>query len=194
MKMKVFGRTVPTIAIALVAMAALASAGLLSYYGKFTGTAHVTQSVKLSDYDANNNQIHEVDYLGSISFSDTVTAGDTLTNGKDGTTQIAYFKVKNYATSNPATVQIGLDQNEDNTIDSNLPDPAYDSISFVKYDSNTRACTDDLLGSPIDGKQGTQLTLNANGDEQLFCVKVKFKINAVPTDYQFKLTILPVSS
>jgi hypothetical protein len=48
MKMKVFGRTVPAVAIALVAMAALASAGLLSYYGMITGTATVTQSLVIS--------------------------------------------------------------------------------------------------------------------------------------------------
>jgi hypothetical protein len=49
MKMKVFGRTVPAVAIALVAMAALASAGLLSYYGMITGTATVSQSVRVND-------------------------------------------------------------------------------------------------------------------------------------------------
>jgi hypothetical protein len=46
-KVKVFGRSIPAVAIALIAIAALASAGLLSYYGKLVGTATVSQSVKV---------------------------------------------------------------------------------------------------------------------------------------------------
>jgi hypothetical protein len=48
-KVKFFGRSIPAVAIALVAMAALASAGLLSYYGMITGTATVSQSVVLDN-------------------------------------------------------------------------------------------------------------------------------------------------
>ena len=188
---KFFGKSLLALALGIIAVAGLAVAGLLSYYGKFVGTAHVTQSVKLSDFDTSGNLIHEVDYSGSISFSGTVTAGDTLTNGKDEETQIAYFRVKNYAETSDATVQIGLDQNDDNTIDENLPDEAYESISFVTYDGTK--CTDTSLGTPISGKQGTQLKLNVNGGEQLFCVKVKFKINAQPGEYTFNLKVLPAT-
>jgi hypothetical protein len=44
-KVKVFGRSIPAVAIALIAIAALASAGLLTMYGMITGTATVSQSV-----------------------------------------------------------------------------------------------------------------------------------------------------
>jgi hypothetical protein len=50
-KVKFFGRSIPAVAIALIAIAALASAGLLSYYGKITGTATVSQSVLVDGKD-----------------------------------------------------------------------------------------------------------------------------------------------
>jgi len=48
-KVKIFGKQIPAVLIALVAIAGLASAGLLSYYGKVTGTASVSQSVLVDD-------------------------------------------------------------------------------------------------------------------------------------------------
>jgi hypothetical protein len=46
-KVKIFGKQIPAVLLALVAIAGLASAGLLTYYGMITGTATVEQSVKL---------------------------------------------------------------------------------------------------------------------------------------------------
>jgi hypothetical protein len=48
-KVKIFGKQIPAVLLALVAIAGLASAGLLSYYGMITGTAKVEQSVVLDD-------------------------------------------------------------------------------------------------------------------------------------------------
>ena len=46
-KVKLFGKQISAVALALIAIAGLASAGLLRYYGMITGTATVEQSVKL---------------------------------------------------------------------------------------------------------------------------------------------------
>jgi len=48
-KINIFGRQISAVLLGLILMAALASAGLLSYYGMITGTATVEQSVKLSE-------------------------------------------------------------------------------------------------------------------------------------------------
>mgnify|MGYP000014571453 CR=1 FL=1 len=48
-KINIFGRQISAVLLGLILMAALASAGLLSYYGMITGTATVKQSVKLSE-------------------------------------------------------------------------------------------------------------------------------------------------
>jgi len=79
MKMKVFGRTVPAVAIALIAMAALASAGLLSYYGMITGTATVHQSLVISSDGSTWKECTGGYYDNcKITYDATeITAGDT---------------------------------------------------------------------------------------------------------------------
>jgi hypothetical protein len=79
MKMKVFGRTVPAVAIALIAMAALASAGLLSYYGMITGTAKVQQSLVISSDGSTWKECTGGNYSQcKITYDATeITAGDT---------------------------------------------------------------------------------------------------------------------
>lgn len=48
-KVAFFGKQISATLLAMLALAGLASAGLLSYYGMITGTATVSQSVKLDD-------------------------------------------------------------------------------------------------------------------------------------------------
>ncbi|MEM5805448.1 MAG: hypothetical protein QW676_02860 [Candidatus Aenigmatarchaeota archaeon] len=173
----------------MLALAGVASAGLLSYYGKVVGTATVSQSVKLSDYDANGQIIQEIDYTGTITYSGSVVAGDTLVNGNDASTSIEYFKVKNYATESGANVKVGIDNDGDDQIDdTSLLDSAIDSVEFVEYSSGT--CTNTEIGSEITGKVGRELTLNAGG-EQDFCIQIKFKINAEPGSYVNNVKVLP---
>jgi hypothetical protein len=108
MKMKVFGRTVPAIAIALVAMAALASAGLLSYYGKFTGTATVSQGVVLEIYDTANNFLARAEGNGSpIALSADVVAGSILTDFKYDESKVGYLNISYLADGTvPAPLEI----------------------------------------------------------------------------------------
>jgi hypothetical protein len=55
-KVKIFGKQIPIAAIALLAIAGLASAGLLSYYGIIKGTATISQSVKLDGKSCTGTQ------------------------------------------------------------------------------------------------------------------------------------------
>jgi hypothetical protein len=73
-KVKIFGKQIPIAAIALLAIAGLASAGLLSYYGKITGTATVEQSVFLDGKNVKNGSLE-------ITYSYTGVAGDTVVDG-----------------------------------------------------------------------------------------------------------------
>jgi hypothetical protein len=108
MKMKVFGRTVPAIAIALVAMAALASAGLLSYYGMITGTAKVSQGVVLEIYDTENKFLARAEGNGSpIALSADVVAGSILTDFKYDGSKVGYLNISYLADGTvPAPLKI----------------------------------------------------------------------------------------
>jgi hypothetical protein len=78
-KVKVFGRSIPAVAIALIAIAALASAGLLSYYGMITGTATVSQSVKVDGKS----------YTEPITYTYSGVAGSTVVDGPHNLTNDA---------------------------------------------------------------------------------------------------------
>jgi len=73
-KVKFFGRSIPAVAIALIAIAALASAGLLSYYGMITGTATVSQSVKVDGKDVKTGSL-------TITYDASGVAGSTKVDG-----------------------------------------------------------------------------------------------------------------
>ncbi|GAI14449.1 unnamed protein product, partial [marine sediment metagenome] len=69
--MKMFGKTIPVLAIvAIVASAGLVSAALLSYYGKITMTADVKQSVLVDgqDYTWEITDVIPVDAPGGETF------------------------------------------------------------------------------------------------------------------------------
>jgi hypothetical protein len=106
--MKVFGRTVPAVAIALVAMAALASAGLLSYYGMITGTATVSQGVVLEIYDTTNTLLARAQGNGSpIALSADVVAGSILTDFKYDGSKVGYLNISYLADGTvPAQLKI----------------------------------------------------------------------------------------
>jgi len=108
MKMKVFGRTVPAIAITLVAMAALASAGLLSYYGKVVGTATVSQGVVLEIYETTNTLLARAQGNGSpIALSADVVAGSILTDFKYDGKEVKYLNISYLADGTvPAPLKI----------------------------------------------------------------------------------------
>ncbi|MFH7880423.1 MAG: hypothetical protein QXI09_00210 [Candidatus Aenigmatarchaeota archaeon] len=178
--------------IVLSVLAGLGIAGLLTYYGRAVGTATVQQSVKLSDYGSDNQQIQEIDYKGEINFYSEIVAGDELVNGKDSSNnaEIKYFRVKNYASQSSASIIVGIDNDNNNEVDNetNL-DAAIESVKFVEYISGS--CTDNEIGSGIEeGKVGRRLELEAGGEKD-FCIKIKFKINAEPGNYTYTVKVLP---
>jgi hypothetical protein len=73
-KVKIFGKQIPAVLIALLAIAGLASAGLLSYYGIIKGTATLEQSVFLDGKNVKNGSLE-------ITYSYTGAAGDTVVDG-----------------------------------------------------------------------------------------------------------------
>lgn len=76
-KVKIFGRGIPILAIvAIVMTAGMASAALLSYYGKITATANVEQSVVVDDQDYLNPIVERFDTVGG----NTVVMPHILTN------------------------------------------------------------------------------------------------------------------
>ena len=77
-KIKVFGKGIPVFAIAILGLA-LVSAALLSYYGTITGSAVVSQSVKLNNGDYNT----------PITWSKSFVAGESVVN--------CSFNLKNHA-------------------------------------------------------------------------------------------------
>jgi len=178
--------------LAIGLLAVLGTAGLLTHYAKVTGTVSVSQSVKLATYDSSNQKISEVDYSNPITITASVVAGSTLVNGVDtnGNKQIKYFRLTNYADTLSADVKVGLDQNGDNQIDSSLP-TEIESIKFVAYNSGS-GCTNTEIGSEISGAVGRQLTLGAE-QSQDFCIKVVFKINTQPGNYDLRFIVLPAS-
>jgi hypothetical protein len=94
-KVKFFGRSIPAVAIALIAIAALASAGLLSYYGMITGTATVSQSVLVDGYDITHGTITEP---FSVKGGETKETSHTIT---DQSSQAALVKLDSVITSGP---------------------------------------------------------------------------------------------
>jgi hypothetical protein len=93
-KVKIFGKQVPAVLLALVAMTALASAGLLSYYGMITGTATVSQGVVLEIYDTSKNLLAKAQGDGSpIALTADVVAGSILTDFKYDGEEVGYLNI-----------------------------------------------------------------------------------------------------
>jgi hypothetical protein len=96
-KVKIFGKQIPIAAIALLAIAGLASAGLLSYYGIITGTATVEQSVLVDGKDVTTGSL-------TIPESFSVKGGETKETYHwitDQSSQAALVKLDSVITSGP---------------------------------------------------------------------------------------------
>lgn len=78
-KVTVFGKQVSVVVLALVAMAGMASAGLLSFYGMITGTAIVAQSVKLDGMSCNEG-CSDTDVTSGVAGSQIGGDDHALTN------------------------------------------------------------------------------------------------------------------
>jgi hypothetical protein len=169
---KFFGKSLLALALGIIAVAGLAVAGLLSYYGKVVGTVTVHQSVILRAYDSNNNKLGESTPTSDgnpadLTCTGSVTAGDTLTNCQISSSSVAYFALENTAQTATATVTLS---------GSVSPNDISDGVKFVTYENG---CTN----TQITGPQ----TINAGGSLK-FCVLVPTKVNAQPTTATITVT------
>jgi Ca2+-binding RTX toxin-like protein len=202
MKMKVFGRTVPAVAIALVAMAALASAGLLSYYGMITGTATVHQSLVISSDGSTWKECTGGTYgQCTITYSEiTATAG----NEQDFNNT---FYLKNNA--NPTSGWDYVNFMWEYSIPENLLDGlTVMKVYYTTYPStgNDPGVCDKFATIPLTKGTGVGVwNCNNNGlctlqsqDKlgegmiQKFCgMRIGLKPNTIPDTYSLNINIVP---
>lgn len=79
--MKIFNRVIPATVLALIVMAGLGSAGLLTYYGMITGTATIEQSVKVDGESVKESL--------ALSYDASGVAGNTVVDGPHSLTNDA---------------------------------------------------------------------------------------------------------
>lgn len=183
-RLTVFGRQISALVLGLVLMGALASAGLLTYYGMAVGTASVSQSVTLSSRASDGSVITtsgNSESGASIEYYNDVVAGNSYINGKDtvGTSdtgddvEIAYFTLDN-AAGTDASVNLYTTV-EDPNGDEITPgsDEAITDVKYVEYTSS-EGCTSNEISSSV--------TVPAS-DQKAFCVKVSTNLAAIPGQY-----------
>jgi len=90
----ILGKTIPVVAVALLLIAGLASAGLLAIYGRVTATVTTAQAVKLDGYTCN------ADYS-------TCTVSDTIGEAAPGGEKFCFEHVLNNGASVAANVNFG---------------------------------------------------------------------------------------
>jgi hypothetical protein len=105
---KFFGKSLLALALGIIAVAGLAVAGLLSYYGKVVGTATVSQGVVLEIYNTQNTLLARAEGGGSpIALSADVVAGSTLTDFKYNGQEVGYLNISYLADGTvPAPLKI----------------------------------------------------------------------------------------
>jgi hypothetical protein len=168
---KFLGKSLLALALGIIAVAGLAVAGLLSFYGKVVGTATVSQSVQVSE-DGDN----------WLTCSDTNGGGCTITdtfNVIAGNTEYRTYYVKNNA-GVAATIKI------DDVSTLEVVDELGVAVVGTGTDCDESVTYTDILGSagPLS------VTLNP-GEEKKICEKVKFKINTLAGTYEVVLTVAP---
>jgi hypothetical protein len=105
---KFFGKSLLALALGIIAVAGLAVAGLLSFYGKVVGTATVSQGVVLEIYDTSGTFLARATGDGSsIDLSADVVAGSTLKDFKYGDKEVGYLNISYLADGTvPAPLKI----------------------------------------------------------------------------------------
>jgi len=194
-KVKFFGRSIPAVAIALVAMAALASAGLLSYYGMITGPATVHQSLVISSDGSTWKECTGGYYDNcKITYDATeITAGDTkdfdqpfyIKNNLPvgGTWDYVYFK---WEYSIPKNLLDGLTSLK---------------VRWTTYSAGTTepsTCDHEtsipLTGWACDGNMCTLEISDKLGEGMIekFCgTTIGLKANTIPDTYSLNINIVP---
>lgn len=163
----VFGKQISAIVLGLLAIAGLASAGLISYYAMVVGTATVAQSVKLDDQtctDASGGGCTATDTFSTIA-GNTIYKLHKLTNDADVDVDI---QISYTPTDDAYAIGYAAEEVED-----------YDELDEESY------CQEqDFTDSTITP------TLEA-GKMYAFCAEYQFAINALADEYTITTNIVP---
>jgi hypothetical protein len=196
-KVKIFGKQIPIAAIALLAIAGLASAGLLSYYGIITGTATVKQSLVISNDGSTWKECTGGDYSQC-----TVTyPGITITAGNEQDFNNTFY-LKNNLPVGGTWDYINF------AYQYIVPENLLDGLTVMKvyyttYQSTDPGVCDKFATMPLGKDPGGWncnngwCTLQApdklgEGMIQKFCgIRIGLKPNTIPDIYSLSINIVP---
>lgn len=134
-KVKILGRSIPVLAIvAVLASAGLASAALLSHYGKITGTVDVQQSVLVDGGD----------YLQINTYGSGTVAGNTIRDGPH--TLLNQADVPVTVTLETAQSGDGTPDNDVEGITTTYTTTVTESSSYDDYYNNARIMVSKKVG------------------------------------------------
>jgi hypothetical protein len=184
---KFFGKSLLALALGIIAVAGLAVAGLLSYYGQFTGKATVQQSVQVSLDGRNWKECKPVTsggYECDLEFSVNPTAGDPVT-------QTVY--VKNTANAN-ANVKLDTicpsDFHYNNEVTLGEKVECYADADKTKLGVTIEYAVKDKDNNLVDPDNGVYTLSQASSPYSLE-IKYTFAINAEPKEYDIVTQIIP---
>jgi hypothetical protein len=169
---KFFGKSLLALALGIIAVAGLAVAGLLSYYGKVVGTATVSQSVQVSS-DGNN-------WLTC-----TGTAGEGCTISDTFNVIAGNTEYKTYYVKNNAGVAATIKIDDDGSTPSEV-----EELGVAVVDTGTD-CDDSVTYTNILGSNGPLIETLNSGPLKKICEKVKFRIDTLAGSYNVVLTVAP---
>jgi hypothetical protein len=168
---KFFGKSLLALALGIIAVAGLAVAGLLSYYGKVVGTVTVSQSVQVSQ--DGNNWLTCTDVGGggcTITETFSVVAGD-----------IVY---RTYYVRNNAAVDANINIDDEST-------PSEVEELGVAVVGTDTTCDDSVTYTNVLGAAGPLSSTLSSGQTKKICEKVKFRINTLASNYDVTLKVVP---
>jgi hypothetical protein len=188
---KFFGKSLLALALGIIAVAGLAVAGILQFYGKVVGTATVQQSVKV---DGNVCQPTSDNPAAGCIVTDTISgvAGDYIWSDADSNKD----DNQPHVISNDASVtaEVTLNSYEADSSGNKLTSETT-TVQEIKYftagDDGKCGTGDDEEISDVDSqKDGIQVTVSKSAPVNL-CIRYKFPINAVQGTYYIVTEVIP---
>jgi hypothetical protein len=164
-KVKIFGKQIPAVLLALVAIAGLASAGLLSFYGKAIGTATVQQSVQVNDASCTTDEACTSEYsispvggsevvVKSVTQPDSVITGTALKIKNTASTQASIKLTVSYSPDGDGITTKYLVEKQIPSEDYSITDSSTITLSNIvadKDNDNDVDCNDVVITGLPDG-------------------------------------------
>jgi hypothetical protein len=172
---KFFGKSLLALALGVIAVAGLAVAGLLSYYGKVVGTANVAQSLLV---DGNTYSQEVKDNLGNI------VAGESY---------IKEHYLKNQATQEGVVAKAKLTPDDPSTTDvEKYPDGVtvtYYKATWTDANNNGEVDSGEIACSTTEAYSSDDIIEVGAGQVVPFCIKYTFAVNLEPSTSENPYTI-----